>query len=176
MKKNEPENLLCILCILVYTVYTMSASGLSDQFIAGMNAYGYTLDEIKTEWMYCGGEFVEHRGYFYSFFPKKRCLFDRHTNCVCGEPAQQNYYITNKKTALIIGKCCLKYFYEKRRIIIPKCTDCGAKHTNKIVNRCRDCRVEKCDVCGTKCENGERLCWNCYLADCRRIQHFDFEA
>ena len=84
--------------------------------------------------------------------------------CICQHSIKENCYITNKDNTciLVLGNCCIKHFLpegKSRRT----CEDCGNIHRNRVVNRCNNCRYQKCDDCNRFNYNGYKICYYCYL-------------
>ena len=116
----------------------------TERFIEGLKAYNISYEDILNgKWRYCGGD--EDRNYFNLFFKNKdKPKIVRKTACVCEQEIIHNYYITDGNDILILGSTCIKRFLPNNS---RTCDDCGSSHKNRKVNRCKDCRLKKCDDC-----------------------------
>ena len=126
----------------------------------------------KKGYVYGGGDFEAHKRYW-RIFSESHGLsqltprFKR--NCVCGQELERNCWVfkvvdgkIQKKTdggvyCKTIGSECINKFLDKRRT----CHRCGEEHKNRIVNRCNDCRVGLCDICGVDIDDRYKKCWHC---------------
>lgn len=162
---------------------------LTKRFINGLAKYNLTLDDmIKNNWHYCGGNSGRHFHYFGIVFKHNRGLPEEATSCVCGNHIIQNCYITDgsRTDILILGNCCIKRFIP---MASRTCEVCFAKHKNRKVNRCNNCksgvciictnehdnkRVNMCDhciddhcwVCNVYIDDDTKLCDNCTMTQC----------
>ena len=123
------------------------------------------------DWIYAGGEFnnKDPRHYNYWTMTKKSYnLTDQNipqnlTNkCLCNEEIQNDCWIMNKKTfeMLVVGNVCIKKFTKGT---LRVCDECGAKHRNRKLNKCNDCKVGYCCDCGKSNDNGYVRCYLCYI-------------
>jgi len=162
---------------------------LTDKFIKGLQFYGLTYDEIKSNnWKYCGGRDGRHLTYFTQCC-KDKDLPELKNKCICGHNIKENCYITDGQQILTLGNCCIKKFIPKssrtceecgephknrignkcnnciKKNIIPKssktCEKCEEPHKNRIVNKCNNCRKGVCDKCSKKCDELYNKCYNC---------------
>ena len=117
---------------------------LKEKFIEGLKAYNVTYEDILAgKWRYCGGD--GDKNYIKLFFRNKtEPKIIRKSNCVCGHPIIRNYYISDGDDIIILGSTCIKRFLPESS---RTCDDCKAPHKNRKVNRCKDCRLKKCDNC-----------------------------
>jgi hypothetical protein len=131
---------------------------LTKRFIKGLESYGLTYEEIKSNnWKYCGGNEGRHLNYFKLCY-KKSELPEHDNECVCGHHIVENCYITDGKELLILGNCCIKKFIPKNT---RTCEKCEKPHKNRIVNRCNDCRTGICDKCNKECSCFYKKCYKC---------------
>jgi hypothetical protein len=131
---------------------------LTEKFIKGLQNYGLTYDEIlNSNWRYCGGRSGRHLNYF-KLCCKDDDLPDPVNECVCGHIIKENCYITDGKQLLVLGNCCIKKFIPNSS---RTCEKCGEPHKNRVVNRCENCRIGVCDVCGKNCDEMYKKCYKC---------------
>jgi hypothetical protein len=109
---------------------------ISKRFSNGLNRYGIELDDLRTNWKYCGGERGRHLNYY------NICCIgeeqpDHEELCICGHRIKENCFITDGYYILTLGNCCIKRFlpYSKR-----SCENCGREHRNRKDNLCLTCR------------------------------------
>lgn len=113
----------------------------------GLAEYNMSFSDISAgNFKYCGGNQNNHLNYFKLMFPNMN-LPPQKDYCICGHKIIENCYITDGITFVTMGNCCIKKFVPKNT---RTCDICDAKHTNRIVNRCNNCRVNHCDGCGIK--------------------------
>jgi hypothetical protein len=137
---------------------TVPTLELTNRFIQGLKNYDMTYDEItSTKWKYCGGNIGRHLNY-YKLCWKGRTLPEHTNKCVCDHDIDENCYITDGETILILGNCCIKKFIPKST---RTCERCGAPHRARIVNRCDTCRLGTCDVCNKPCDRFYTKCYRC---------------
>ena len=142
---------------IIMTAKTPSLE-LTTKFIEGLEKYGLTYDEIKnSRWRYCGGNKGRHLAYYKLCYPKDD-LPEQTNECVCGHYIDENCYITDKESLLILGNCCIKRFIPKSS---RTCDACGNPHQNRKVNRCNTCRMGICDMCGVLCNPQYKMCYKC---------------
>ena len=119
----------------------------------------------NSDWIYAGGDFESHWNYFNIF--KKDYYWGKSDwkpkwkgNCVCGELIERNCWLYNKKTnkIIVIGSKCINKFKKKQKKL---CSICGEEHRNIIVNKCNDCRIGLCDICGCDINEKYSKCYNC---------------
>lgn len=131
---------------------------LTQRFIEGLRSHNLSYEDIKEgKFKYCGGDTSRHHNYFKMNFGNKS--IPAHTDeYVCGHKIKENCYITDGKQILVLGNCCIKKF-------IPKCGRscelCGSSHKNRIVNRCNQCRVGRCDKCSKPWKQEYKVCYGC---------------
>jgi hypothetical protein len=131
------------------------------RFIEGLRKHGLTLEEVSQGWKYCGGNGQQrHIRYWETFNNGKRLPFPpREHHCVCNHDIVENCYITDGNgRILVVGNCCIKRFIERSG---RTCEICGTPHKNRNVNKCKDCRLGRCDKCGDSCSNKSNICHPC---------------
>ena len=131
-------------------------------FISGLQEqYGLTVDDLD-DYVYVGGDRKGRLTYFRLKYPGE-VIPEHSQTCVCGHAIEENCFIRNTQTGhtLIIGTCCNKNFVTTSG---KNCQDCGAPHSNKVVDRCNDCRRSKCDDCGARCRPAYKTCYDCYTS------------
>lgn len=132
------------------------ASDQKSQFIEGLKNYNISYEDIG-KWRYCGGDGDE--SYFELFFRNKnKPNIVRQNECICGQKIIRNYFISDGNDILILGSTCIKRFLPNKS---RTCDDCGAFHKNRKVNRCKYCRIGKCDVCNKVCNFKYKKCYTC---------------
>jgi hypothetical protein len=121
----------------------------------------------KKGYEYGGGDFDEHERYWmifaksYGWSPDIVPKWKK--ECVCGQELKRNCWVFKKvdgkmtNMCKVIGSECINKFIDKRRT----CHICGEEHRNRIVNRCNDCRVGRCDDCGIDIKSQYKKCWGC---------------
>jgi hypothetical protein len=139
---------------------TIASVELTDKFIKGLKNYDLTLEEIRSgKWSYCGGNTGRHHNYWKLCCPNQE-LPEHMDRCVCDHPIEENCYITDGPTILVLGNCCIKKF-------IPKsgrtCQKCGEPHKNRKNNLCNRCRLTSCDWCYADIEHQYSVCYKCYI-------------
>lgn len=132
---------------------------LYQKFIDGLKKYDVTLQEITDTYKYAGGDYDHHDGYFKLRFREEQRP-PHASSCVCGHGIINNAYISDGSRFIVIGSCCIRKFIPKdsRR---RTCDTCGTPHRNRVVNRCKKCRVGLCDVCGRICKPCYSKCYMC---------------
>jgi len=131
---------------------------LTERFMKGLSNYGLSYETIKKSgWKYCGGNSGRHLKYFKLSCPNDD-LPEQADECVCGHHIEENCYITDGIEILILGNCCIKKFVPKSS---RTCEICEKPHKNRIVNRCAECRVGRCDGCGKYCDESYKKCYKC---------------
>ena len=117
-----------------------------------------TLEDIRKNWKYAGGDSRSHLTYFEICFPKKRLPTHKDV-CICSQAINENYELTNNNDFLVIGNCCIKRF-------VPKCTrtceKCEKPHKNRKDNICSECRELICQRCKGSCKKEYPFCYSCY--------------
>jgi hypothetical protein len=132
---------------------------LKQKFINGLKLHNISYDDIiNNQWKYCGGDTGSHYNYFNLFFKYSKKPLTKQYSCVCGHSIFDNCYITDGKTILVLGNCCIKKFIPNSS---RSCDMCNVSHKNRIVNRCNDCRIGRCDGCGKKCDQKYKKCYKC---------------
>lgn len=131
---------------------------LTEKFIKGLDDFGLTIDEIKNNWKYCGGNKGRHLNYF-KLCCKNEEIPEIVNKCVCGHDIQENCYITNDISILILGNCCIKKFIPKSS---RTCETCNKPHKNRKINKCNDCRRNRCEICRKECDYKYKRCYGCF--------------
>ena len=131
---------------------------LAKRFVNGLKNYNLTLEDIRKNWKYAGGDSCSHLSYFEVCFPQK--LLPTHKDvCICNQKIKENCYITNNKYFLVIGNCCIKR-------LVPTCTRTGEKfempHKNRKENLCSECRELICQRCKGPCKKEYAFCYSCF--------------
>lgn len=149
----------------------MSKLNLSDRFINGLKKYNLTMEDVRDNYKYCGGDEGRHLNYFKIVFPNKETPSNA-DNCVCGQRIIENCYICHKNnnynTIIVVGNCCIKKFVNSAG---RTCEDCGAPHQNRTDNKCNICRLSKCKECGKTIKPKYKLCYKCFVN--RGVVNFD---
>lgn len=125
-----------------------------------LQKYGVTREGLSA-YRYCGGDGqLHHRNYFELFFFKKDApIPPQESECVCGHYIEENCYMVDaQNNFIVLGNCCIKRYMPNH---YRSCDICGARHKNRKVNRCNDCRRGKCDGCGRDCSTSRRICYAC---------------
>ena len=131
---------------------------LRQKFIDGLAEYGLTYEEVKENWKYAGGDSRHHLNYYHLCYAHLEPP-DWTDRCVCDHLIKENCYITDGTYFLVVGNCCIKKFLEKQT---RTCDMCGQPHKNRVVNRCNDCRLGRCDTCGCECRAQYKACFECH--------------
>jgi hypothetical protein len=134
------------------------SSDLTKKFIEGLENYGLTYEEIEnSKWKYCGGNKGRHLKYYKLCYPTGD-LPQQTNECICGHHIDENCYITDEESLLILGNCCIKKFIKKSS---RSCDDCGNPHKNRKINKCNNCRMGICEKCGIRCDYRYKKCYKC---------------
>jgi len=109
----------------------------SRNFKTGMKQiYDIEVDELATNWKYCGGNKGGNLSYFRMSNPKTE--LPKHIKvCPCGAKIDENCYITNGVDIIPVGKCCIRFILAYQGRI---CDKCGSRHRNRRDNICNACR------------------------------------
>ena len=112
---------------------------LTNRFIKGLQEYTLTLQDIeKGGWRYCGGNKKRKDVNYFRLLYGDDVVFPIQTDhCVCGHKIQENCYITDGTSMLILGNVCIKKFVKKSG---RTCGNCGGPHRNTKDNYCKRCR------------------------------------
>ena len=141
--------------------------------------------ETLNEYKYAGGDGanggnLRHLHYYELARPGED--FPEHVDhCeICDHFIVENCYLEHKERGaieLVVGNCCIKRFVEDsgrtcrnlckecvnaNRIAAATCDTCGARHRNRVVNRCKGCREHKCDKCGGVKTSHRTTCDSCH--------------
>lgn len=122
-----------------------------------------------TNWEYAGGDTGRHFNYFKIKFPPGTGFPPYATECICEHPIKENCFIQcklNRDMLLVVGNCCIDTYFDtadKGR----KCEDCGARHRNRIDNKCNECRKTECTRCKLRFKGKGTLCHVCRF-QCRK--------
>ena len=119
----------------IIIVYTMD-DNISKRFISGLNKYDLTMEDIKNDWFYMGGETGQHLKNFKNKY-KDKPLPPHSDRCVCGHVIKHNCFISNGTDVLVVGTACALRFVPRQDKI---CDDCKEKHRNRKDNKCNKCR------------------------------------
>ena len=131
------------------------------KFVEGLKKkHGLTIEEVSENWRYCGGNGKQsHKKYWQMFNGKTTPFPPRERHCVCNHEIVETCYITDGKGwVLVVGNCCIKHFIENSG---RTCEICGATHRSRNVNRCKECRLGRCDRCGDDCASKSTKCYYC---------------
>jgi len=140
----------------------MASEELTKRFIEGLAHYELTPMMMKN-YKYCGGNKKSHANYF-ELLNKHREFPEEKDHCLCGHKITENCYITDGKTTLVLGNCCIQKFIEKSG---RTCDKCEKSHRSRLMNRCKDCRKIYCDDCGIKKSNPYyKKCFPCNKSNC----------
>jgi hypothetical protein len=90
---------------------------------------------------------------------KKLSPLPRSKECVCCHAIHYNHWITDGEKVLVIGRCCKKQFLPDGCASGRNCDICHDPHKNRKVNRCNDCRIGLCDICGKTINPIYKTCW-----------------
>lgn len=142
-KKNER--------IFLYIIMT----NIHQRFANGLRQHNLTYDEVVNNWKYCGGTDGRHLNYF-NLCCKDKEMPDHNPRCICGQKITENCFITDDKTILVVGNCCIKRFMSKSG---RTCEQCGKPHKNRKVNLCNGCRTDKCIKCNGV--SNSEVCYRC---------------
>tara|TARA_R110002012_G_scaffold284971_1_gene475922 strand:- start:1279 stop:1662 length:384 start_codon:yes stop_codon:yes gene_type:complete len=111
-------------------------TSISKRFSNGLKKYNVSLDNLKENWKYVGGEKGRHLNY-YNLCCKDEEIPHHEDRCICGHRIKENCYISDGENILTLGNCCIKRF-------LPNCTRtcerCGKCHRNRKDNLCLGCR------------------------------------
>jgi len=159
-----------------------------NKIIEGLKKKNETIDSLKKNYEYIGGNFGEHLEYLqsrllceqYDNYDINGFIHDTmENNCdICGRSNKKKLCIWNVREE-IISLCfpCNKYM----KIIENKakmCDDCGEPHKNRRDNYCNTCRLKvECDECEERKEctksHGYNRCNECikkpYCKNCNQI-------
>jgi hypothetical protein len=138
------------------------SSGFYSKLLEGLKKHSLTVEKVQEEgWKYCGGSSRQKMRYFRKLFPEKP-IPKQTSTCVCGHPIKENCYITNNKSIITVGNCCVFGFIPEPEGKSKKtCSECFSPHTNRNVDRCNDCRAGKCDKCDYPCPEKYTICFAC---------------
>ena len=137
--------------------------GVCGKFIDGIyREYNLTIDDLD-DYVYAGGSHDAGKRYFKLKCPNEEPPYLR-DRCICGTAILYNYYLRGPDSngdqhIIILGSQCIKRFVVNS---VKNCSDCGAGHNNRLVDRCNNCRVGKCDGCSRRCPDRYARCYNCY--------------
>jgi uracil-DNA glycosylase len=109
---------------------------ISKRFSNGLKKYDISLDNLKENWKYCGGEKGRHLNY-YNLCCKGEDIPEHEERCICGHRIKENCYITDGDYILTLGNCCVKRFLPNSS---RTCERCGKAHRNRKDNLCLCCR------------------------------------
>lgn len=110
---------------------------LSKRFQTGLKKYNLTIEDIKKNWFYIGGESKIHNNHFKRYYHNEEQ--PEHENfCVCGHRIKNNCWISDGVFTLSIGENCVNKFIPSRRSRL--CFECNAPHRNRKDNLCMKCR------------------------------------
>jgi hypothetical protein len=136
-------------------------TNIQKRFMKGLEKYGLTIEEVRNNWYYSGGNMGSHLNYFKLKY-KQAPFYEEEDECVCGHSIKENCYITNDEEVLILGNCCIKRFMPKNKSG-RTCERCKNPHKNRVVNLCNECRYKYCKDCGIeKFDKKYKLCYNCW--------------
>ncbi len=142
---------------------------LTERFIRGLANHRLTYEDIiKSGWRYCGGDTGHHANYWDLTNVSAEQPY-HHDNCVCSHHIYENCYICNREGTriLVLGNCCIKKFMPKDKSG-RTCSECGKPHRNRVVDRCNECRRNRCDECGVYFRAGnKKKCDTCRLSSMR---------
>lgn len=132
----------------------------SVKFIKGLKKYNITKKQIDDgDWKYCGGDSGRHLKYF-KLCKKDTELPEHVDKCICDHHISENCFITNGERIIVLGNCCIKRFVPKSG---RTCSECGEPHKNRVVNRCNECRISRCDLCGVNIDIKYKKCYRCFV-------------
>jgi len=114
----------------------MEDDNISKRFISGLAKLDLTMEDIKNDWYYMGGEQGQHLKNFKKI-NKHLNLPPHGDRCICGHRIKNNCFITNGTDIHAVGTACALRFVPKLDRI---CDDCGAKHRNRKDCKCKTCR------------------------------------
>ena len=107
---------------------------ISKRFSNGLKKYNISLDNLKENWKYCGGEKGRHLNY-YNLCCKDEDIPEHEDRCICGHRIKENCYITDGEYILTLGNCCVKRFIPSSS---RTCERCGKAQDNLCLS-CRKC-------------------------------------
>lgn len=123
---------------------------LSVKFMNGlMDKHNMEAEDIKN-WVYCGGDFKQHRTYFDLCFPSKDGQVPKFPElsgeCICKTKIVNSCFIrptidSPVEDILIVGACCIEKFLPNgfKRF----CEQCRAEHKRRTVNICFECEKKE---------------------------------
>lgn len=115
----------------------MDNINISRRFCNGLKKYGITLETLRENWKYAGGESGRHLNY-YKIACKDEDIPEHEDRCICGHRIKENCYITDGNYILTLGNCCIKRFLPNA--CSRTCERCGKAHRNRKDNKCVSCR------------------------------------
>ncbi len=138
---------------------------LTAKFIEGLKKYNLSHEDIiNNNWHYSGGNKGSHLNY-YKLVYKNIEIPSYSSKCICGHDISENCYITDGKTIMVLGNCCIKRFLPKEKSG-RTCENCGSPHKNRVCNLCNICKYGKnCNKCGIEKDIKYikyDLCLKCY--------------
>lgn len=110
-----------------------------------MDKHKMEAEDIK-DWVYCGGDFKQHRTYFNLCFPTKDGTLiefpELSGECICKTKIVNSCFIrptvdSPVEDILVVGACCIEKFLPNgfKRF----CEQCGVEHKRRIFNICFEC-------------------------------------
>jgi hypothetical protein len=139
-------------------------SKFQKRVLENLKKYGINdLEEFK-KFKYCGGDRSRHLNYWKLVMGATE-LPQHEDECVCGTAIVENCYITRDGIdcveLLILGNCCIKKFMPSGKIG-RTCEDCGARHKNRKINKCNQCKRGICLKCFCNFESDNENRTYCY--------------
>tara|TARA_Y100000004_G_scaffold178400_1_gene220961 strand:- start:1320 stop:1718 length:399 start_codon:yes stop_codon:yes gene_type:complete len=108
----------------------------SKRFMTGLNKLDLTIEDLKSNWFYIGGESGHHLNYFKRYYGNEE-IPDHHDYCICGHKIKNNCFISDGEYVLSVGESCINKFVPRLNRI---CEECGDRHRNRKDNKCKKCR------------------------------------
>ena len=113
----------------------LNVTGVSKRFKTGLKKYNISLEDLKQNWWYMGGNSKSHLIYFKNNYNENLPEFDNY--CICGHKIKTNCYITDGDNVLICGENCIANILNNKK---KSCIKCNTIHRNKMDNLCKVCR------------------------------------
>ena len=117
----------------------LASKAVEERMRVRLKKYNVTLEDIQSgRWRYCGGETGHRQKYFHLCQPGREHP-EHEVECACGHEIEENCYITNGETIIVLGNVCINRFLPEN-LAGRSCSDCGRRHKNRKVDLCNSCR------------------------------------
>ena len=119
----------------------LSSKSVEERMRVRLKKYNVTLEDIQSgNWRYCGGDKGHRLKYFHLSQPGREP--PKHEfKCACEHDIEENCYITNGETYIVLGNVCINRFLPYN-LAGRNCSnpDCRERHKNRKVDLCNACR------------------------------------